>query len=80
MKRLPYFLLALLLAFTPVVQAKDAPAVHYIAPASVDLKTLLPDPPAPGSPETLKELDLIFQKQQARDPGGGGPDQVGDET
>ena len=69
MKKLPYPLLALLLGFTLAVQAKDtATTVLYFDPASVDLKALLPDPPADGSATTQKEIDLILQKQAARTP------------
>jgi acid phosphatase (class A) len=69
MKKLPYPLLALLLVFTLAVQARDvSTTAPYFDPATVDLKTLLPDPPAKGSPTTLKEIDLILQKQAARNP------------
>ena len=66
MKNLIPFLFAWLLAFAPVAHAKDASPAHYIDPASINLKALLPDPPADGSPATLKEIDLILQKQQTR--------------
>src|SRR5271163_3785886 len=78
MKILPYPLLAFLFVFSLTVPAKDtsdasaAPVTAtvplYFDPATVDLKTLLPDPPADGSPTTLKEIDLILEKQQARTP------------
>jgi len=69
MKRFPYPILALLLVFTLAVQAKDtSTAPHYIDPATVDLKALLPAPPADGSPTTLKEIDLILEKQKTRSP------------
>jgi len=77
MKKLSYPLLAFLFALTLTVQAKDtsdasvAPVTAtgpYFDPATVDLKALLPDPPAEGSPTTLKEIDLILQKQAARTP------------
>lgn len=80
MKKLSYPLLALLFALTLAlpVQAKDtadtsmgavAPnATPYFDPASVDLKSLLPDPPAIGSPETQKEIGLILEKQKSRTP------------
>jgi acid phosphatase (class A) len=69
MNKLSYPLLAFLFAFTLTVQAKDTTkAAPYFDPASVDLKALLPDPPANGSPTTLKEIELILQKQAARTP------------
>jgi acid phosphatase (class A) len=69
MKKLSYPLLAFLLALTLTAQAKDTTkAAPYFDPATVDLKALLPDPPANGSPTTLKEIDLILQKQAARTP------------
>nr|AWN00238.1 hypothetical protein [uncultured organism] len=78
MKKLSYPLLAFLLALILTVQAKDtsdasmgsvtASAVPYFDPAPVNLKTLLPDPPADGSPTTLKEIDLILEKQKTRTP------------
>jgi len=66
MKSLPSALLVLLL-FTLNLPAKDT-APPYIDPAKVDFQTLLPAPPANGSPETLQEIALILQKQQARTP------------
>ncbi len=79
MKKLSSPLLAFLFTFTLTVQAKDAGDASmgmgsatniapYFDPASVDLKALLPDPPADGSPTTLKEIELILQKQAARTP------------
>jgi len=79
MKLLPYPLLALLSLLTLPVQAQAtastmsgaaAPvtAFNYFDPATVDLKALLPDPPADGSPANLKEIDLILEKQQSRTP------------
>lgn len=69
MKKLSYSLLAFLFALALTVQAKDtAKAVPYFDPATVDLKALLPDPPANGSPATLKEIDLILEKQKTRTP------------
>jgi len=67
MKRAYYPLLAFLLAFTLTAPAKDAAKV-YFEPATVDYKTLLPDPPAVGSPAALQEIDLILQKQAACTP------------
>jgi hypothetical protein len=77
MKKFPYPLLAFLFVLTLAVQAKDTSdasvaavtgSAPYFDPATVDLKALLPDPPANGSPTTLKEIDLILQKQAARTP------------
>ncbi len=69
MKKLPYPLLAFLFALTLTVQARDtATTVPYFDPATVDVKALLHDPPADGSPTTLKEIDLILEKQKARTP------------
>lgn len=69
MKMLSYPLLAFLFAFTLTVQAKDgATAVPYFDPATVDLKTLLPDPPADNSDTTRKEIELVLQKQTSRTP------------
>lgn len=65
------------LGFSPLLPAKDtgdmsvAPetgVAPFFDPASVNLKALLPDPPANGSPETLKEIDLILEKQKNRTP------------
>jgi len=76
MKTLPFPLLALLVVLTLAVQAKDSSdssvstvkAAPYFDPATIDLKALLPDPPANGSPTTLSEIDLILKKQAARTP------------
>jgi len=78
MKRLSFLLIALLFALTPAVRGADsadvtmaaapASAVPYFDAATVDLKALLPDPPAIGSPETQKEIDLILEKQKTRTP------------
>jgi acid phosphatase (class A) len=69
MKQVSSALFAFLLLFALTVEAKDgATVVPYFDPATVDLKALLPDPPAAGSPVTLQEIDLILQKQAARTP------------
>lgn len=70
MKTLSHLTLVLLFAVaTTFLQAKEAPTTpHYIDPASVDLKAILPDPPADQSPETQKELALILEKQKSRTP------------
>jgi acid phosphatase (class A) len=79
MKKLPYPLLALLLALTLTVQSKDTatgvvPAVPattalYFDPATIDVKALealLPDPPTEGSPADLKEIEIVLDKQKTR--------------
>ncbi len=48
--------------------AKEATPAKYLNPAEINLKALLPDPPANGSPETQKEIELILQKQETRTP------------
>jgi acid phosphatase (class A) len=79
MKKLSYPLVALIFALTLSVRADDKPdaatmmsapvtAVPYFDAATIDLKALLPDPPAVGSPETQKEIDLILEKQKSRTP------------
>lgn len=76
MKKLPFPLLALLLLLPLAAQALDTgdasvaqvKATPYFDPALIDLKALLPDPPADGSPTTLGEIDLILKKQAARTP------------
>jgi acid phosphatase (class A) len=78
MNKFPFPLIALLFALTLTVRAKDtsdasmgpvgATTSPYFDPATIDLKGLLPNPPANGSPATLKEIDLILQKQAARTP------------
>ncbi len=67
MKNFAYLLFAFLLILGPVIRAKDAAAVGvYFEPASFDYKGLLPEPPAVGSPEAKKEIDLILKKQESR--------------
>jgi len=69
MKKLSYPLLAFLFALTLTVQARDAATtVSYFDPATVDLKALLPAPPADGSPTTLKEIEIVLEKQKTRTP------------
>ena len=69
MKFLSSLLLTLVLSSSLVLQAKDkTEAKPYFDASAVNLKALLPDPPADGSPETLKEIDLILEKQKARTP------------
>lgn len=75
MKSFFNFLLVLSLAVVlPVqvpAQTMDAakPVVaHYFDPATIDVKTLLPNPPAVGSPENQKEIDVILAAQNTRTP------------
>jgi acid phosphatase (class A) len=68
MKKLPFPLLALFFALILPVQAKDTGDASMGSVSSVDLKALLPAPPADGSPTTIMELDLILQKQALRTP------------
>lgn len=58
-------LFSLLLSFIAVLPAR---AAHYLAPTALDLKALLPAPPAPGSPEIRAEIAEILQLQTARTP------------
>jgi acid phosphatase (class A) len=63
------FALLFLAFFSVSLQAKDATAASvYFDPAKVDLKALLPDPPANDSATTKQEIELILQKQKARTP------------
>jgi hypothetical protein len=58
-----------LLLVASFAQAKDAPSTpHYLDPTTVDLKALLGDPPADGSPQTLQEINLLLEKQKNRTP------------
>ena len=77
MKTLPFPLLALLIALSVPVHAKDSSdasmgavtsSAPYFDPASVNLKAMLPDPPAIGSPTTIMEINLVLQKQAFRTP------------
>jgi acid phosphatase (class A) len=69
MKRLCYPLLALFLAFSVHAPAKDpGQTAPYLQASDVDLKALLPNPPADGSPQTLQEIDLILKDQATRTP------------
>jgi acid phosphatase (class A) len=71
MNKALYPLLALLLVLIPVHAADMGPETtppRYFDPATVDYKALLPNPPAVGSPEAAKEIDLILQYQATRTP------------
>jgi acid phosphatase (class A) len=63
------FLPVLAMLLAGPLYAKDAPAPpRYFDPATVDYKTLLPNPPANDSAETHKEIDLILEEQKNRTP------------
>jgi membrane-associated phospholipid phosphatase len=67
MNKLLLRLLASFFAIALIVQAKDTTkALPYFDPATVDVKTLLGDPPADGSAETKKEIEIVLQAQAAR--------------
>lgn len=51
-------LAAAILSLNAAVYAKDA-SLHFLAPGEPDAATLLPPPPALGSPEQLAELDEV---------------------
>ena len=48
--------------------AAVAKAPHFLAPGALDLKALLPAPPASGSPETAAEIAELLSLQSARTP------------
>ena len=60
--------LALLLFSSGALFAKAPAAFHYLAPDSVNLQTLLPAPPAPGSPENKADIYGVLLVQQSRTP------------
>lgn len=60
-------LVLLMLSFVPA-QARDVAVPRYIDPTTVDAKVLLPEPFAKDSPETLKEIDAVLEKQKTRTP------------
>ena len=57
-----FFTASLAIAEAP----KDAP--HYLSPTAINVVDLLPDPPAPDSPEHQEELNLLLKLQQERTP------------
>ncbi len=59
--------LVLLLSSGPLF-AKAPATYHYLPPASVSLSSLLPNPPAPGSPENQADIQADLARQQARTP------------
>lgn len=58
--------IAVALADAPVSAPAHRP--HYLAPDAIDVVALLPDPPAPDSPEHQEELNLLIKLQQERTP------------
>ena len=46
---------------------KSGPA-GFLKPDAIDVAALLPDPPAPGSPEARAEIDALLAIQQSRTP------------
>ena len=69
MKKFSYPFLALFFIFAPTVHINGAATTPlYFDPAMINFKSLLPNPPAVGSPDALKEIDLMLQKQAARTP------------
>jgi len=64
-------LLASVVAFascTPVRHAVLDARAHFVDPAAIDAKALLPPPPAEGSPRALREIDELLALQAARTP------------
>jgi len=58
-----------------MAQTDTAPASrpsHYVAPGALDLKALLPAPPAPDSPETRAEIAELLGLQAVRTPAQAG--------
>lgn len=58
------------LAAAPALAQTDAAAAqpHFLAPGALDLRALLPAPPAADSPETAAELAELLALQAARTP------------
>jgi acid phosphatase (class A) len=63
-------LMAILLALTTSLVIADPPqnGPHYLTPDAIDVVKLLPDPPAPDSPEHQEELNLLIKLQNERTP------------
>lgn len=59
-------LLGIVLGFAPAHATELA--WHFLAPGAVDLKAVLPAPPAAGSPGALGDLEAVLQMQAARSP------------
>ena len=41
---------------------------HFAKPKSINIREILSGPSAPGSPETLREMEIVLAKQAARTP------------
>ena len=63
--RLP-FVLALVVVIGSL-RAADAP-LHFLQPAAIDFKAILPPPPAAGTLGALGDLESVLQAQAARTP------------
>jgi hypothetical protein len=57
------FALLLILAIPALAKA---PAYHYLAPDSIDLKTYLSGPPAPGSAQNNADIQAVLALQESR--------------
>ena len=71
MKRLPALCAALWLfpaALAVLVPAALTKEPHFLAPGAIDVRALLPAPPAPGSLVARAELEVVLQLQAARTP------------
>lgn len=68
MKRFPALItLAAVLLATPCLPA-ETPALHFLKPDAIDLKAVLPAPPAPGSLAAEADLETVRQMQASRTP------------
>lgn len=61
------FLLAAALLAAPFLRA-DQPPLHFLRPDAIDLKAVLPAPPATGSLAALADLETVLRVQAARTP------------
>ena len=61
-------LLGLVLFCSGPLFAKSSTPFHYLAPDAVDLRALLGDPPAPGSPANDQDIQAVLEAQNARTP------------
>jgi membrane-associated phospholipid phosphatase len=60
--------LALLLFCSGPLFAKAPAAYHYLPPDTINLRAVLPDPPAPGSPANNADLRAVLAYQVLRKP------------
>jgi hypothetical protein len=60
--------IALLLFYSGPLFAKAPAAFHYLAPDSLDVKSLLSGPPAPDSPENRADIQAVLSRQKTRTP------------